>query len=215
MRNYFVIGTDTDVGKTYFCALLVKGLGIGYYKAAQSGKDANGETDEDYVRRVGETENTTVSYSFEKAYSPHLAARFDDRNEPVTMERIMADYAKVLDTAGHAVWEGAGGVICPLRCDDNEEIYLMDLIRAFKEKDAEGVVLLVSKAGLGAINSCVLTCDYLKARGISVDGIVMNGFEEGNIIHEDNRHMIEVLTGVKVIETVKNGQKELAFQNWA
>ena len=41
-RGLFITGTDTDVGKTYVTALLVKtlrsaGYDVGYYKAAISG----------------------------------------------------------------------------------------------------------------------------------------------------------------------------------
>ena len=43
-KGLFITGTDTDIGKTYVTALLVKtlrgaGYDVGYYKAAISGAD--------------------------------------------------------------------------------------------------------------------------------------------------------------------------------
>lgn len=49
-RGLFITGTDTDVGKTYVTALLVKtlrsaGYDVGYYKAAISGARTVEESD--------------------------------------------------------------------------------------------------------------------------------------------------------------------------
>ena len=56
-KGIFVIGTGTDVGKTYVSALLVKamreaGMNVGYYKAAISGADSIPHSDAGYVKQV-------------------------------------------------------------------------------------------------------------------------------------------------------------------
>lgn len=56
-RGLFITGTDTDVGKTYVTALLVKtlrsaGYDVGYYKAAISGARTVEESDAGFVNRL-------------------------------------------------------------------------------------------------------------------------------------------------------------------
>lgn len=55
-KGIFITGTDTDIGKTYVTALLVKtlreaGYDAGYYKAAISGADSVAESDAGFVNR--------------------------------------------------------------------------------------------------------------------------------------------------------------------
>ena len=70
--------------------------------------------------------------------------------------------------------------------------------------------LLVARAGLGTINHTVLTVSYLRARGIGIKGIILNHFEEGNVMHADNLCMIEELTGVPVLATVAGNASALS-----
>ena len=58
-RGLFITGTDTDVGKTYVTALLVKtlrsaGYDVGYYKAAISGARTVTESDAGFVNRFAQ-----------------------------------------------------------------------------------------------------------------------------------------------------------------
>ena len=58
-RGLFITGTDTDVGKTYVTALLVKtlrsaGYDVGYYKAAISGARTVAESDAGFVNRFAQ-----------------------------------------------------------------------------------------------------------------------------------------------------------------
>ena len=85
-------------------------------------------------------------------------------------------------------------MICPLRYDASHKIFLTDIMRL-----TGFPVLLVSPSGLGAINAAVLSARYLEQEGIPVLGFLLNGYEEGNFLHEDNRHMIEELSGLPVI----------------
>ena len=70
-------------------------------------------------------------------------------------------------------------------------------------------ILIVADAGLGTINSVILTVEYAKARGINVRGIVLNNFDESNFMHLDNKKQVEILTGVDVIATVKRNDKDI------
>ena len=100
--------------------------------------------------------------------------------------------------------EGAGGILCPIRFDQTRHLLLPELIRACGMN-----CLLVADAGLGTINAVGLTAAYLEEQGIALRGIVFNRFEPGNLMHEDNKTMCELLTGVPVVACVRQGDTDL------
>ena len=208
-KGVFVTATGTDVGKTYITALLVKkmresGYNTGYYKAALSGAESVSDSDAGYVNRIagiGQNEDTLVSYIYKTAVSPHLAARLE--GNPPDLDRIAADYAEVSRNYDYIAAEGSGGIVCPVRWDDSAHILLEDVIR----KLGLGAVI-VADAGLGTINSAVLTAEYMKNRNIEVRGIILNRFN-GSIMHCDNAAMIEELAGVPIIAKVGENDEDI------
>ena len=54
----------------------------------------------------------------------------------------------------------------------------------------------------------MLTVKYIQSQGLAVKGIILNGYEEGNTLHEDNKRMIEALTGVEVIAVIPSATEE-------
>ena len=213
----FVTGTGTDIGKTYVTGLIVKklrqsGRNAGYYKAAISGaeKDSNGRLlagDALYVNEqagIGETQERLVSYVYEQAVSPHLAARMNNR--PIDFERVQKDFAAACGKYDYLTMEGSGGIVCPLRWDEKEKVLLDDLVQQLGLS-----VLVVADAGLGTINAIVLTIEHLQHRSIPVQGILLNRFHPGNVMEEDNLRMAEALTGVRVLAVVEENAGELAM----
>lgn len=215
-KALFITGTGTDVGKTYVTALIVKclrdaGLDAGYYKAAISGAEKDEEDgtlhagDALYVKEIAElseTQEELVSYVYEAAVSPHLAAQLD--NNPIDFDVVEKDFRRALSQHEYITMEGSGGIICPLRWDKEQHVILDDLVLRL------GLgALIVADAGLGTINAAVLTVEHLRARGIPVRGIILNRFHEGDVMEEDNLDMVEALTGVKVVATVKSGDEAL------
>ena len=69
--------------------------------------------------------------------------------------------------------------------------------------------VIVADAGLGTINSVVLTYEYMKAHSIPVKGIILNNFHDGDVMEEDNKVMCELLTGLKVIACVGENETDL------
>lgn len=208
-KGLFVTGTGTDVGKTYVAALMVKklheaGYSAGYYKAALSGSAAFADSDAGYVRRVSgiaQPEGTMLSYLYPEAVSPHLAARLNAR--PVEMKRVLADFAAVRSRYACTTVEGSGGVVCPIRWDGQAHILLEDIIRAMAL-----AAVVVADAGLGTINACVLTVEYLRSRGIGVRGVLLNRYT-GGVMQADNAAMVEQLAGVPVLARIRPGDTEL------
>ena len=215
-KALFITGTGTDVGKTYVTALIVKclkdaGLDAGYYKAAISGAEKDEEDgtlhagDALYVKEIAElseTQEELVSYIYEAAVSPHLAAQLD--NNPIDFDVVEKDFRRALSQHEYITMEGSGGIICPLRWDKDQHVILDDLVLRL------GLgALIVADAGLGTINAAVLTVEHLRARNIPIRGIILNRFHDGDIMEEDNLDMVEALTGVKVVATVGSGDEAL------
>lgn len=212
-RAVFITATGTDVGKTYVTALIVKrlrkaGINAGYYKAALSGAEERGGRllpgDANFVARASgmeESPESLVSYVYKNPLSPHLAAQIE--GNPPELDTIKRDFASALKKYDYLCVEGCGGIVCPIRWD-GRKIMLEDIIKACGLS-----VIIVSPSGLGSINSAVLTAEHARAAGIEVRGIIMNGYDETQLMHRDNKYMIEVLTGVQVAACVKRGDTAL------
>ena len=208
-KGLFITGTDTDVGKTYVTALLVKtlrqaGFDVGYYKAAISGAPTVAESDAGFVNRfagINEPEDMILSYLYQNAVSPHLAARIE--GNPVEKQVILKAWERVTKAYPYVTMEGSGGIMCPIRHDEKAVYYLEDIIQWLHLP-----VLVVANAGLGTINHVVTTCEYIKNRHIPVKGILLNHWK-GGIMEEDNVKMIEEITGVKVLAKIRDGDSLL------
>lgn len=214
-KALFVTGTGTDVGKTYVTGLMVKklkdaGVDAGYYKAALSGAEPDGTGtlipgDAAWVKQVAglaDPLEALVTHVYREAVSPHLAARHT--GVPVDLDRIRADFERARARHGYLTMEGSGGILCPLRWDDRQHLLLEDLIKTL---DLGCVV--VADAGLGTINSTVLTVEYMRNREIPVRGILFNHWQPGDPMQEDNRDMVEQLTQIPVIGTIRDEGRKL------
>lgn len=208
-KGLFVTATGTDDGKTYVTALIVKklremGINAGYYKAALSGADSVEESDAGYVNTVaniGEPLDMLVPYIYKNALSPHLAAQIE--GDPVEMSVVKKGFERVKGAYDYVTMEGSGGIMCPIRYDDKEKIFLEDIIKEFKLP-----TIIVTEPKLGSINTTVLTVEYLKNRDIPISGIVLNNWT-GGVMQEDNAKMMQELTSVPVCAYVKIGDKDI------
>lgn len=212
-KGLFISATGTDVGKTYVTALLVKklrqaGYEAGYYKAALSGAVPSAQGlvpgDAQYVCQtagIPEEPSQVVSYIYEAAVSPHLAARLE--GNPPELDKIVQHYRRLGQRYPYLTVEGSGGVVCPLRYDE-QQLMLLDVIQAL-----EVPVLLVADAKLGSINAVVLTVSYLQQRQVPIAGIILNHFQAGDTMEEDNRTMMTALTGVPVLDVLADGEQAL------
>ncbi len=213
-KSIFITATGTDVGKTYISALLVKkmrklGLNCGYFKPALSGaiRQPDGSLlpgDCEFVINMAGLNikpDNCVSYCFEEAVSPHLAAERIGVN--IKKDVIKKDYQNLASGYGYMVIEGAGGITCPF--DLSGEVLLLPDVIKYLDLD----VIIVADGGLGTINSVMLTVEYAKSCGINIKGIILNNFEDNNFMHKDNKKQIEKLTGLKVLATVRKNDCEL------
>lgn len=213
-KKLFITGTGTDVGKTFVTGLILKklhesGLDAAYYKAAMSGNERRPDGslipgDALHVKNVSGISQSLQGmcpYVYEAAVSPHLASRLE--GNPVQMEVVKQGFEEVCSRHTYITMEGSGGILCPL-CFDEARIQLADIIKEFRLSS-----LIIADAGLGTINNVVLTAEYMQIHDLPVKGIIFNHFHPGNVMEEDNLHMCEYLTGLKVLACVQDDDTEL------
>lgn len=213
-KAIFIAGTGTDVGKTYISALIVKklreaGINAGYYKAALSGAcEENGDLipgDAERVCRLGGIEGNPsafVSYIYRAAVSPHLASHLEDRS--VELSVVKKDFAAACAKYDYLLMEGSGGIACPLRWDSKVKQLSSDLVKALGLSS-----IIVGDSGLGAINSFYLTTEYMRREKLPCSGIILNRWQSGSLLYEDNRKMLEELTELPVLAVTAEGATEL------
>ena len=216
-KGLFITGTGTDLGKTYIAGLIVKKLAdakqsAAYYKAAMSGNDrrADGSLipgDALFVQKtagISQPLEEMCPYVYEHAYSPHLASRIE--GHPVQMDVVKAGYYKVCSAYDFVTMEGSGGILCPI-CFDEAKIQLEDVIRELHLPS-----ILIADAGLGTINSVVLTVEYMKAKNLPVKGIIYNHYHGNDVMEDDNIFMCEYMTGLPTLAKVKKGDTQLDIE---
>lgn len=213
-KALFITGTGTDIGKTYVTGLIVKklaeyGKNPGYYKAAMSGNDRRPDGslipgDALFVKQcsgIRQPLEEMCPYVYENAYSPHLASRIE--GNPVKMDIVKKGFKAVSEKYDYITVEGSGGILCPI-CFDERKIQLEDII---KELNLSSII--IADAGLGTINSVVLTAAYMKAKNMPVKGIIFNHYHPGNVMEEDNIFMCEYMTGLPILGKVQDGADQL------
>ena len=213
-KALFITGTGTDTGKTYVTGLIVKKLqeaqkNPAYYKAAMSGNDRRPDGtlipgDALAVQTMSGIDQSLASmcpYVYEHAYSPHLASRLE--GNPVVMDVVTHGFADVTAVYDYVTVEGSGGILCPI-CFDEARIQLEDVV-----KELHLSSILIADAGLGTINSVVLTVEYMKTHGLPLKGIIFNHYHPGDVMEDDNIFMCEHMTGLPTLAKVQDGDTEL------
>ena len=213
-KALFVTGTGTDTGKTYVTGLIVKKLqeakkNPAYYKAAMSGNDRRPDgtlipgdaLEVQTMSGIDQSLTSMCPYVYEHAYSPHLASRLE--GNPVVMDVVAHGFADVTAVYDYVTVEGSGGILCPI-CFDEARIQLEDVV-----KELHLSSILIADAGLGTINSVVLTAEYMKTHGLPLKGIIFNHYHPGDVMEDDNIFMCEHMTGLPTLAKVQDGDTEL------
>ena len=162
-----VLGTDTGVGKTLVSALIARRLArdrhrVKYWKPVASGLVEG--RDSDFVASIApEVEIVPEAYAFDPPIAPHLAAA--QAGARISLERLCASFAAL--SGDHVVVEGVGGVLVPLTDDG---VTFADLVARLALP-----AVVVARTALGTINHTLLTLEALRARGVSVLGVVLSG----------------------------------------
>lgn len=202
-KGVFIVGTDTDVGKTIVTSGLMhvlrsNGYNASYFKAALSGAlEEDNKLIPGDTKLVSEVSNLEESYEnitpyvYKTAVSPHLAGKIE--NNPIDLDIVKEKYSYLKEKYDYIIAEGSGGIVCPL-IDDERGLYILENLI----KDLNMSVIIVARAALGTINHTVLTVRYIESLGIRIKGIIINNYNK-NLLCDDNINIIEKLTKVPII----------------
>ncbi|PJD94322.1 MAG: dethiobiotin synthase [Legionella sp.] len=186
MNTYFIVGTDTDCGKTYVTVALLDYLrqqnqaGHALKPIASGCTKENGVLINEDIRSLQKANGVQTPsinrWLMTSAIAPHLAAK--ESGMTLSASEIMA-FCQSYPTAGlsHLLIEGAGGLMVPL----NEEETWID----FLTKSNIPVILVVGMR-LGCINHALLTASVLDSHHISCTGWIANFLDPTMLAPQDN-----------------------------
>ncbi len=217
-QSYFVIGTDTNVGKTTVASALIQhfvraGLNAVGMKPIASGCTLSqqgawqGELVNEDVTVLSKASNLTASldlvnpYRFSPAIAPHLAA--EQVGVIMNCDVIMQAYAKLAKLADVVVVEGAGGFFVPINAHET----LADLAVKLNIP-----IVLVVGMRLGCINHALLTVEAIKARGLTLAGWVANQVDPDMPMFAENLASLQQRITAPCLSVVR-WQEEVSFNS--
>lgn len=188
--NFFIAGTDTEVGKTTVTAgLLVAfaqhGRRVAGMKPVAAGYSKEDNYNDDakilYEHSTEGLRHEWVNpYVFTAPTSPHIAAQLEDRR--IIWSTIRDAFEHLAMRADVVLVEGVGGWVVPLSAE---------LMSAEIPRRLGLDVILVAGIRLGAINHTLLT-----ARAIKADGCRLRGWV-ANVMDPDYRFRRETIDTLK------------------
>ncbi|KAK4215566.1 pyridoxal phosphate-dependent transferase [Rhypophila decipiens] len=184
-KTYMIFGANTDVGKTVVSTVLCLATRrtpevidevVYYLKPVSTGPAT--ESDESYVRKYTNGIRTKTFYQWDKAVSPHIAARESTQRPPRDVEvlRQIICCAEQCDNARGSVgekdegWlfvETAGGVLSPGPSGTSQA----DMYRPLRMP-----VILVGDSKMGGISTTISAFESLRIRGYDVSVVVLVDF---------------------------------------
>ena len=204
--DVLVTGTDTGVGKTVIAAALVLARRDGGHRAlgfkpVESGLSDQEAPDSAVLAAATATSDarTEPLLQLGEPLAPAVAAdRIGRALDTEALERRVRD----LRAAGYnLVIEGAGGLLVPLAWGYT----VLDLASRLGL-----VAVIVTRAGLGALNQTQLTAEALRVRGVHLRAVVLNGRgDPPDLAESTNPAALErLLPGVPVIVVPRHGTRD-------
>lgn len=198
MKQLFIVGTDTGVGKTLIAAGLARilgnrGLKVGVMKPIASG----GNPSEDGLLLQKAAKLPKSAYSeivpvhFKQPLAPYTASWKEGKPNLKTVD---AAYQKAKKKYDFLIVEGIGGVMVPITRD----FLAIDWLVKWKLP-----ALVVARAGLGTLNHTLLTVEALKKRKVKVLGVVVNGYKGKELSEKTNVRALRKLLKVPVYGPLK------------
>ncbi|KXI30761.1 dethiobiotin synthase [Paraglaciecola hydrolytica] len=213
-RAFFVTGTDTEVGKTFFSvgllsALKAKALTTGAYKPVAAGCTLTSEGwQNDDALALQQACSLELSYAevnpvaLAEPMAPHIAAqKAADSGNIVDMSigRIQQGFSHILQKqADVVVVEGAGGWRLPLGLNQQgEQSYLSDFVA-----QQNLAVILVVGMRLGCLNHAILTADSIRQHGLKLAGWVANTMDPAMPCLSENIESLKGLLNAPLIGVI-------------
>jgi dethiobiotin synthetase len=203
--GWFVTGTDTGVGKTYACRLILKALrDSGYDAAGYKPVCCGSREDASLLQNAGPGSLSLDDINplwFQAPLSPFDAAREENRIADLLV--LEEGCRRLANRFRPIVVEGAGGWKVPLASG----VTMADLARFL-----DLPVLVVARNRLGALNHTLLTIESVLNSGLPCAGILLNGADpQPDAASLTNRSTLEQFASVPVLGEIRYGATSLDF----
>ena len=218
MTRYFVTGTDTEVGKTYVCEMLLRAaahagkrsLGL---KPVAAGAELNSEgvyENEDALRLMAAS-SVKLPYEWVNPVcvpdplSPHIAA--ERSGVDITVSSIRSGLQQGLHTETElTLVEGAGGWRVPI----NREQTMADLAKSLCLP-----VILVVGMRLGCINHALLSAESIAADGLVLYGWFANHVDNEMGAQQENVNTLERMLSAPLLGRIASENSVLANSRYS
>ena len=200
----FITGTDTGVGKTHFCALLVRSLRARGIDAVGIKPFCCGDrSDAEHLLEASEGVLTLSEVNpvwLRVPAAPYAASLVENRL--LDVETASETIRKLATRHRFLVIEGVGGWRVPL----TQQTCMSEFAR-----NLGFPVIVISANRLGTINHTQLTVDSIQGSNTSCLGVVLNQPEPGmeSPAAITNRAVLEHLLAVPILGEVEYGALEL------
>ncbi len=192
-KRFFITGTNTEVGKTFYACYLLRELAKAGYRttaikpiATDAINTSVGIRNQDALHLI-EVMTENLPYKqvnpilFKPPIAPHIAAA------EVSIKLTVSDISQACQPALNApadicIIEGIGGWLVPL----NHKETLADLATQLNA----GVILVVAMQ-LGCLNHALLTIGDIERRELPLVGWVANTFQQPMSYLKENLHTLE------------------------
>jgi dethiobiotin synthetase len=190
-----ILGTGTDVGKTYVTSCLARGLGVHAsvlaLKPIESGVEAGGSGDAGQIAEGAGHEARLSPWRFRRPVSPHLAAR--EQGLSLDVADVVAWVEAEEQSAGREISlvELAGGAFSPL----GPELTNVELALALEP----ATWVLVAPDSLGVLHDLTAT---LRALRRAPDAVLLSGARPADQSTGSNAPELLSLGICEVLETL-------------
>lgn len=202
-----VTGTGTGVGKTVVTAAIAalalsRGERVTVLKPAQTGEPPGSGGDLEAVRQLTGPLRTVELARYPDPLSPEAAARRSGLPALTRQQGVTAIDAAAAGTDLVLV-EGAGGLLV--------RYHRSGWTVADLAVDRQLAVVLVTTAGLGALNATALTMEALQTRGLALHALVIGAWPaRPGLAERSNLTDLAVIAGQPVAGAVPAGAGRLA-----
>lgn len=192
-HDYFITGTDTEIGKTFVSSALLSALAqngvstIGMKPIASGAEMRDGVWDNDDVdslmaaSSVKCEQNLVCPYLMQTPAAPHIVA--EKENVHISLAHIHTCFQQLQTQSDAVIVEGVGGFCVPLA----DNISTVDMAKKLNLP-----VILVVGLRLGCINHALLTAQAIAASGLQLAAWVANTVDDSMLYQAENLQALKL-----------------------
>lgn len=209
-QGTFIIGTDTDIGKTTIAAglghlLTQKGYNVGVMKPFATGLKKYSKRFKSIDTKIltiatGNQEDDDLINPFfhEIPSAPYLATKILQKSNEIDLNTIKKKYIELKQRYDFMIVEGIGGLMVPLTRD----LYVADMVKMLNLP-----VIIVMSNRVGTLNHVILTSIVCNKYKLKILGIIVNHtvkFVDKKLkqVNEFLPEVVKELTGHEILSVI-------------